>query len=105
MHNSESVQENEMHNVLRYFELQADHPISARRPDFVTVNNNKKKKKKRKRTCRVVDFAVLVDHRVKLIEIKKRNKKQDFIIVYKKENLQNRRLSCPGGPLNKSEGR
>ena len=38
----------------------------------------KKKKEERERTCRIVEFAVLADHRVKLKESKKRNKYLDF---------------------------
>ena len=34
--------ENETHKLLSSFEIQADHLISARRPDFVTVNKKKK---------------------------------------------------------------
>ena len=43
MHNSETVQKNEMHKILWGFEIQADHLISARQLDLVIV----KKKKKR----------------------------------------------------------
>ena len=46
MHNPDSVQENEMHNVLWNFEIQTDHLILARRPDVVIVNKKKKKNKK-----------------------------------------------------------
>ena len=43
------------------------------------VNKKKKKKKKRKkRTCRIVNFAVPADHRVKLKESKKRDKYIDL---------------------------
>ena len=70
MHNPESVLENETHKRRWDFEIQIDHLISARRPDQLTVNKKKKKekKKKRERTCRIVDFAVPADHRVKLKE-------------------------------------
>ena len=44
MHKVESVQENELQKILRDFEIQIDHLISARRRDLVIV----KKKKKRK---------------------------------------------------------
>ena len=57
MHNPESVQENEMHKILWDFEIQMDHLNSTRRPDLVIVT--------KKRTCRIVDFAVPADHRVK----------------------------------------
>ena len=68
MHNPESVLENEMHNLLWDFEIQTDHLISTRRPDQVIVNKKKQKKKtkkKRERTCRVLEFAVSADHKVK----------------------------------------
>ena len=68
MHNPESVKENAMHKILWNFEIQTYYLISPRRPDLVIVNNNKKKK------MRIVDFAFPVDHRLKPIEIKKRNK-------------------------------
>ena len=45
-----------------------DHLISARRPDLLIIN--KKKKKKKKRTCKIVDFAVPADHRIKECEKK-----------------------------------
>ena len=45
----ESVYKNEMHKILRGFEIQRDHLIPARRPELVFV--------KKKRT-HLVDFAV-----------------------------------------------
>ena len=65
MHNLESVLENEMHKLLWDFEIQTDHLISARRPGLVIIN-------KKKRTCRIVDFAVSANHRVKLKENEKK---------------------------------
>ena len=44
MQKSESVQENEAHKILWDFEIQMDHPISARRPDQALINKKKKKK-------------------------------------------------------------
>ena len=38
MHNPESVQENETHKLLWYFNIQTDHQISARRPDLMIIN-------------------------------------------------------------------
>ena len=52
--------------------------ISARQLDLVIVNNKKKKKRKKKRTCRIVDFVIAADHRVKLKDSKKRDKGQDL---------------------------
>ena len=65
MHNPESILENETHKILWDFEIQSDHLISARRPDLGIVN----KKVKKKKTCRIVDFAVLAEFSVKLKEI------------------------------------
>ena len=66
MDNPESSLENEMHKLLWDFEIQMDHLISAKRLDLVIIN-------KKKRTCRIVDFAVPGDPRVKL----KENEKED----------------------------
>ena len=57
------------------FEIQMDHLISARRPDLIII----KKKKKKLRTWKTVDFAVLVDHRVKLKESEKKDVYQDLV--------------------------
>ena len=62
MHNPEFVQENETHKILWDFGIQMDHLISARRLDLVIVN------KKEKRICRIVDFEIPGDHRLKLKE-------------------------------------
>ena len=51
-----------------------DHLISARRPDLIIINNNNKKK----RTCKIVDFAVSADHRIKLKECEKKDKYLDL---------------------------
>ena len=64
MHNSETVLENETYEFLWDFEIQTDHLISTRRPDPVIIN-------KKKRTCQIVDFAVLADLIVKLKENEK----------------------------------
>ena len=61
MHNPASVLVNDSHKLLRDFDIQTDHLISARRPDLIIIN-------KKKRTCKIVDFAVPADHRMKLKE-------------------------------------
>ena len=43
------------------FEIQADHLISARRPDLMLINKKK---------CHVADFAMLADKGVKIKESK-----------------------------------
>ena len=78
MHNPWSVLESEPHKVLWDFEIQKDHLISARRPNFVIV------KKKKKKNYRIVDFAVPADHRVELKEREKRDKYLDLARELKK---------------------
>ena len=63
--------------LLGDFEIQIDHQITARRPDLVIIN-------KKKRTCQIVDFVVLDDHRVKLKENEKRDKYRDLARELKK---------------------
>ena len=41
VHNTESVLENETPKILKDFEIQTDHLISARQPDLVIVNKKK----------------------------------------------------------------
>ena len=79
MYNSESVLENETHKLLWDFKIQTDHLISARRPDLIIIN-----KKRGGGNCRIVDFAVPVDHRVKLKECEKRDKYLHFARELKK---------------------
>ena len=47
------------------------------------LNNNQQKKKK-KRTCKIVDFAVPADHRIKLKECEKKDKYLDLARELKK---------------------
>ena len=61
--------------------MYTDHLISARRPDLIIIN---KKKKKRKRISKIVDFAVPVDHRIKLKECEKKDKYLDLAWELKK---------------------
>ena len=70
-HNQASVLENETHKLLRDFEIKTDHLILARRPDFIIINKEKK-------TCRIVDFAVPTDDRVKLKESEMKDKYLDL---------------------------
>ena len=44
-----------------------DHLISARRPDLIIIN-------KKKKLCKIVDVAVLADHRIKLKTYEKKDK-------------------------------
>ena len=44
MHNPAPVLENDTHKLLWDFNIQADHLISARRPDLIIINKKKKRK-------------------------------------------------------------
>ena len=81
MHNPESVLENEAHKVFRVFEIQTDHLITARRSDQIIVN-------KKQRTCWIVDFDVLTDHKVKLKENEQRDKYLDLARELKKKTME-----------------
>ena len=80
MHNPAPVLENDTHKLIWDFDIQTDHLISTRRPDLIIIN----KKEKKKKICKIVDFAVLADHRIKLKECEKRDKYFDLAIELKK---------------------
>ena len=71
MHNPAPVLENNTHKLLWDFSIHTDRLISARRPDLIIIN-------KKKRTCKIVDFAVPADHRIKLKECEKKDKYLDL---------------------------
>ena len=75
MHNPAPILENNAHKLLCDFDT--DHLISARRPDLITIN-------KKKRTCKIVDFAVPANHRIKLKECEKKDKYLDLARDLKK---------------------
>ena len=59
-----------------------DHLISVRRPNLIIIN-------KKKRPCKINDFAVPADHRIKLKECEKKDKYLDLARELKKLwNLQ-----------------
>ena len=79
LHNLAAVLENETHKLLWDFDIQTDHLISVWRPDLLVINKKEKKKRKKKRgTCKIVDFAVPTDHRIKLKESEKKDKYLDL---------------------------
>ncbi len=45
--------------------------IPARRPDLILINHNNNNKK---RICKIIDFAVLTDHRINLKQCEKKDK-------------------------------
>ena len=57
-----------------------DYPISARRSDLIIIN-------KKERTCKIVNFAVPADHRVKLKECEKMDIYLDLARELKKKNI------------------
>ena len=61
---------------------------------------NNQQQQKKKRTCRIVDFAVLADHRVKLKESEKKDKYLDLARKSKKLwNLKRTFISTVIGAL------
>ena len=79
MHKPAPVLENAMHKLQWDFNIQTDHLIPARRRDLIIID-----KKKKKRTCKIVDFAVPVDHRIKLKVCEKKDKYLDLARELKK---------------------
>ena len=75
MHNPAPVLENDTHKLLGDFDIPMDHLISARRH-----KNNLQKKK----ICKIVDFAVPTDHRIKLKKYEKKDKYLDLARELKK---------------------
>ena len=71
MHNRETVLKNETQKLVRDFKTQTDQLISARQPDLLKIN-------KEERSCRIEDFSVPANHRVKLKEREKRDKYLDL---------------------------
>ena len=81
MHNPALVQEYNTHKLLWDFDIHTDHLILVRRPDLIIIQ--------KKRTCKIVDFAVPADHRIKLKECEKEDKYLDHARELKKIwNLQ-----------------
>ena len=76
MHNPAPVLENNTHKLLWDFDVHTDHLISARRPDLIIIN--------KKKTCKIVDFAVPADHRIKQKECEKKDNYLDLARELKK---------------------
>ena len=79
MHNPAHVLENNTHKLLWDFDIQTDHLISSRRPDLEIIH-------KKKITCKIVDFAVPAERRIKLKECEKKDKYLDLTREMKKTN-------------------
>ena len=72
MHSPVPVLENNTYGLLWDFDIQMDHLISARRPDLIIIN-------KKQRACKIVNFAVPADHRIKMKECEKKDKYLDLV--------------------------
>ena len=79
LHNPAPVLENSTYKLLWDFNIQTDHLIPARRPDLIIIN-----KKKKKKTCKIVDFAVPADYRIKLKECEQKDRYLDHARELKK---------------------
>ena len=77
MHNQAPVLENDTHKLLWNFDIDANHLISARRPDLIIIN-------KKKENLQIVDFAFPTDHRIKVKECEKKTKFLDLARELKK---------------------
>ena len=77
MNNPESVKKMRCTKSIRILRYKTDPLISARRPVQVKFSK-KKNKKKTERTCRIVNFAVSADDRVKVKESEKKDKYLDL---------------------------
>ena len=77
MLNPAPVLENNTHKLQWNFHIHTDHLISTRKPDLI-INN------KKKITCKIVDFAVPADHRIKLKECEKKENYLDLARELKK---------------------
>ena len=71
IHNPSFVLENDTHKHFLDFYIKTDHLIMARRSDIITI-------KQKKRICKIVDFAVPADNRIKLNESVKKDKYLDI---------------------------
>ena len=75
MHNTADILENNRQKLWG-FDIQTGHLISARRPDLVII-------KKKKKTCKIVDFTVPADNRIKLKENEMKDKYQGIALGIK----------------------
>ncbi len=76
MHSSAAFLEYDTHKLLWDFDIHTDHLISAWRPDVIII--------KKKWTCKIIDFAVPADNRIKLKECEKKDKYPDLARELKK---------------------
>ena len=77
MHKQAPVLENSKYKLLWDSDIHTDHLIPVRRPDLIIIN-------KKKRTCKIVDFALTADNRIKLKECEKKDKYFNLARQFKK---------------------
>ena len=75
MHNPVPVLENDTHKLLWDFDIETDHLISTKRPDLY---------QQKKKICKIVDFTIPAEHRIKLKESEKRDMYIDLARILKK---------------------
>ena len=78
IHNTAPALENNTHKLLWDFDIHTDHLILARRLDLIIDKN-----------CKILDFTVPADHRIKLQKYEKKDKYLDLASLRNK--IQNNR--------------
>ena len=68
MHDPASLIEKDIYKFLWDFDIKTDYLVTAKRPHLIIINKNTNKK-----TCKIVDFTVPADQRMKLKENEKKN--------------------------------
>ena len=79
------ITNNNNKKILWDFDIHTDHLISARRPDLIIINQ-------RKWTCKIVDFSVPADNRIKLKKCEKKDKYLD--LARKLKNTMEHYTNC-----------
>ena len=78
MHSQAPVLENDTHKLQWDFNIHTDHLISARRSGLIIIN-------KMWRICKIMDYAVPADNRIKVKECEKKDKYLDLARELKKK--------------------
>ena len=78
MHNPSSVLEKGTHKFLWDFDIHTDQLISASSQDLIIITQKKS-------TCKIVDFSLPADHKIKLKECEKMDKYLDLTRELKKK--------------------
>ena len=84
MYNPTYVLENDTQTPLGFWHTNRSPNLSQTTRPYYNQKRKEKKKRKEKRTCKIVDFAVPADNRVKLKESEKKDKYLDLARELKK---------------------